>query len=139
MALTLTVLSAGCILVGTDWRGRADVHRTQSQLTFTEGHESQGRLQLLSTQTQVATASADVGSLEASISRVQASLATANAAIASTEQGLFFGGFNIAALSNCLAGVTQALDQLAVGQRAGALSSLGAASPSCTAAKPATP
>ena len=137
MVLTVTILSAGCILLGTDLRGRADVRRTQTQLTTTQSQESQGRLHLLSTQTKVGTASADVRSLQASISRTQASLATTNAAIASTEQGLFFGGFNISALNNCLAGVTQALDQIAVGQRAGALSSLGAASPSCDAAKPA--
>jgi hypothetical protein len=137
VALTLTILIAGGILLGTDLRGRAEVRTTQTQLTMAEGHEKQGRLHLLSTQTQVGTASADVRSLQASITRTQASLDSTNAAIASTEQGLFFGGFNISALTNCLAGVTQALDQIAVGQTAGALSSLGAASPSCTAAKPA--
>jgi hypothetical protein len=137
VALTVTILSAGCILLGTDLRGRAELHRTQTQLTTTEAHERLGRLHLRSTRTQVGTASADVRSLQASISRTQASLATTNAAITSTEQGLFFGGFNISALNSCLAAVTQALDQIAVGQRAGALFSLGAASPSCNAAKPA--
>jgi len=35
-----------------------------------------------------------------------------------------------------LSGVTQALDQIGVGQTDGALASLGAAGPACTAANP---
>jgi hypothetical protein len=70
------------------------------------------------------------------VSQDGVSLDSTNAAISSTEQGLFFGGYDIAALDTCLGGVTQALDQAAVGQTSGALSSLGSVSGSCSAAKP---
>ncbi len=79
----------------------------------------------------------EVQSLEAAISQAKTSLATSNAAISSTEQGQVLAGFDISALHTCLGGVTQALDQIAVGQTQGALSSLGSVSTSCDAARPA--
>ena len=132
---TLAVLGAACVLLVTDLRARTEVRRATSALTATESHLSKAQAQLLSAQAQMKATASEVQALEASIAQTQTSLATSIAATASTERGIVYGGFDISALNTCLSGVTQALDQVAVGQTAGALSSLGAASTSCNSAK----
>ncbi len=136
MTVALAVLGAACALVVTDQRGRTEVRRTTDALTTAVNRQRQESGRLLSTRAQMRTTVSEARTLQMSISRTQASLATSNASISSVEKGLEFGGFNISELNTCLGGVTQALDQAAVGQTKGALSSLGAAAASCEAAKP---
>lgn len=135
LAFTLAVLITACALLVTDLRARTEVRRVTSALTSTENHLSTAQAQLMSVQAQMKATAAEVQTLEASIVQTQSTLATSIAATASTERGIIYGGFDISALNTCLGGVTQALDQVAVGQTAGALSSLGAASSSCNSAK----
>ncbi len=134
--LAVAVLGAACALFVSDQRGRSEVRRTSSALAAAENHQEGHQAHLQSTQAQVQGSVSEAQALQKSTARTQTSLTTTNASISSTESGLEFGGFDISELNTCLGGVTQALDQVAVGQTKGALSSLGAASASCEAAKP---
>ena len=138
VGLLLVVVAIASVLGVTDARGHAEVGVTTSALASTEALQDQRARDLLNTQEQIRSTTAEVRGLGSSISQTQASLATSDAAISSTERGLFFGGFDISALNSCLSGVTQALDQVAVGQTKGALSSLRAVSTTCNSAKPPT-
>jgi len=137
VALALVILGVLCVLVATDLRGRAEVRRTTHTLASTHNSQARAAARLAATQAQMRATVIEVQSLEAGIAQAQTSLATTNAAISSTEQGLVLAGFDISALHTCLGGVTQALDQIAVGQTQGALASLGSVSTSCDAARPA--
>ncbi len=137
VATALAVLSAAVALSVTDLRGRAEVRRTSHALLSTQQRQSQVRAHLVATQAQVSTTASELRALEASIAQDQTSLASSNTKISSIETGLVLGGFDISALNTCLGGVTQALDQVAVGQTKGALASLGSVSTSCNAAHPA--
>jgi hypothetical protein len=138
VALLLVVVAIASVLGVTDARGHAEVGVMSRASVSTEALQDQRAQDLLNTQEQIKSGTAEVRALGTSISRTRASLATSNAAISSTERGLFFGGFDISALNSCLSGVTQALDQVAVGQTKGALSSFRAVSTSCNSAKPPT-
>ena len=135
--LTLAVLGAGCVLLVTDLRARGEVSRATHALTSAQDRQRREQTRLVIAQGEIRTTVSELRTLEASISRTEVSLDSSNAAIASIERGLVFGGFDVSALNTCLGGVTQALDQVAVGQTQGALSSLGTVSPSCNAARPA--
>ncbi len=96
---------------------------------------TQTRQNLRSTKGEIASTSAQVQALEASISQDQSSISGTNASFSQTELGIFYGGFDIADLTNCLGGVTQALNQIAVGQTQGAISSLSSVSKTCQSAR----
>lgn len=130
-------VTAACVLVATDLNGRSQVRRTTSALTRTERNLAATRHNLRNTRNETDATTAQVQALQASISENQSSLSSTNASISQTEAGIFFGGFDISALTNCLGGVTQALDQVAVGKTQGAISSLSSVSKSCQSAKPA--
>ena len=135
VTITAAVVVATCVLFVTDLRTRSEVRRTTHELVSTLNRQEQEQVRLSSTQAQNRSALSEVRTLEGSISQTQTSLATSNAAISSIEKGLVLDGFDISALNICLGGVTQALDQVAVGQTKGALLSLGAVSTSCNGAR----
>ncbi len=135
VALVAAGLALGAFVVVTDVRGRAEASRAADALSTAHAHLDRVRAGLARDGTQLRASNAEVQSLDTTVSQDKASLGTTNAAIASTEEGLFFGGYDIAALGSCLGGVTQALDQAAVGQTSGALASLGSVAGSCGAAK----
>jgi hypothetical protein len=136
-ATALTFLAAASVVLVTDLRARSEVRRTTFASASTQARLEQRQTRLRVTQAQTRVSASDVQTLGAAISQTQTSLSTSNAAISSTERGLYFGGFDVAALNTCLSGVTQALDQVAVGQTTGALSSLGSVATSCNTARPA--
>jgi septal ring factor EnvC (AmiA/AmiB activator) len=138
VALLLVIVAVASVLVVTDLRGRAEGAVTTRALASTKALQQQRARDLLDTQQQIGSTAAEVQRLGTSISKTQASLATSSASFSSTERSLFFGGFDISALNSCLSGVTQALDQVAVGQTKGALASLRAVSTTCNSAKPPT-
>jgi hypothetical protein len=53
--------------------------------------------------------------------------------MAKDDAGIYLQGIDLGQLDSCLSGVQQALNQLAVGQKAGGLASLRASSSSCAA------
>lgn len=136
--VSLLLVALVCILTLTDQRGRAEVRRAAATLTSTQHHLGDLRVQLGSTRAEQSIAASEVQGLANSISLVQTTLANTNASIASTEQGIEVAGVDISELDTCLGGVTQALDQVGVGETQGAITSLNAVAQSCNAAKPST-
>ncbi len=65
-----------------------------------------------------------------------AQLAADQADLARTQADVFAKGVNIADLDTCLSGVEQVLNEIAVGDTAGAAATLAGVSPSCRAAAP---
>jgi len=59
-----------------------------------------------------------------------------NSETQSHEVGIFYDAIDLSALDGCLSGVTQALDQIGVGQTSGGLASLNAVGPICQSAGP---
>jgi hypothetical protein len=62
---------------------------------------------------------------------LQNALSTTSAELTRADKGLFIQGASLAALNTCLAGVEQALNQIAVGDQSGAVASISAVSASC--------
>ena len=135
-ALVLVAIAVGVSLLVTDVRGHSEANRAVDAAAAGHVRLAHVRAGLARDAAQLQVSNDQVRSLESTAAQDRATLGTTNAAISTTERGLFYGGYDIAALDTCLGGVTQALDQAAVGQTAGALSSLGSVSSSCNAAKP---
>ena len=84
----------------------------------------------------------ELSSANASLANTQKSLADASGSLASTQSSLanananlFFEGTTVTALNQCLAGVEQALNQIAVGNQSGAVKSVSAVASSCRSAQ----
>ena len=67
---------------------------------------------------------------------LRASLDGTNASISSADVQIFYAGVDLSVFDGCLAGVVQALDQVAVGQIGGAAASLSAVSSACSDVNP---
>ena len=129
------LLCAGSVLVVSDLRARGEIRETRFTAQSMDRYLVQARLRLTATQSEVRSTGAQVEALQASISQLHSSVASAHAADSSTEQALAAAGYDISALTTCLGGVTRAIDQLAVGQQSGTVSSLASASKPCSALK----
>ncbi|HUO48072.1 MAG TPA: hypothetical protein VMU09_04485 [Acidimicrobiales bacterium] len=129
-SLVLLVVSAVGLVV-TDVHGRAQIRSTVAAATSLRGLDARESSSLTSTRARAWVARTQDWSTKQSIVTVGSSLTTASAANSATLGALAAADYDIAALETCLAGATRALDQLAVGQSAGALASLSAVSSSC--------
>jgi hypothetical protein len=115
----------------TDLRGRAEVRTTSKVLAGTQHKLRQTGVRVNATDAQLNSTATGVRTTAGKIPPTRSILAGTNAFYNLTEQGIFYAGVNISQLNNCLGGVTQALDQVAVGQIQGAVSSLSDVSSSC--------
>jgi len=119
-------------LAVTDLRGRTEVDRTDSEIASADERLADARAQLAGAQERADVVGAQARATATSEFQTQSTIVGTNASITSTDEGIFFDGFAIGQLNTCLVGVTQALDQVAVGQTRGALASLGALSTNCS-------
>ena len=134
--LALILLSFVPLLVVTDVTGRSEIRHVEQTLASTEHRLSEKQASLSGTHGQIRTSYAEILKLESSNRQTQASLAGTDASISSTDAGIFFAGVEVSVLDGCLGGVTQALDQVAVGQQYGAVLSLESVTASCSAIHP---
>lgn len=132
----LVLLSFAPLLVMTDLTGRSEIRHVERNLASTEYRLSKTQATLASTQDRIQVSYSEILKLTSSTRQTQTSLAGTNASITSTDTGIFFADIDMAVLDGCLGGVTQALDQVAVGQRSGALSSLASVTTSCSSINP---
>lgn len=137
-ALVVVLLGATLALVLTDLHGRAQVQQTDSNLAAADHQLSAARRQLQVTRAETDAVGTAVRAVAANVLQAQSSVDRTAASISSTDMGLASAGVNISQLNTCLGGVTNALDQIAVGLFPGALSSLSSVSASCNAARPAS-
>ena len=132
----LLAVSAGVVIVVTDVHGRTESRDTATAVTSLRQLEAQEATLLTKARARTWVTTTQDWSQQAALAKARTSLVSTDAANAATTAALAAADYDLAALQACLAGATMALDQLAVGQRAGALSSLSAVSSSCSAAKP---
>lgn len=136
VSLALILLSFVPVLIVTDFTGRSEIRHVESSLASTEHQLLDKQTTLARTQDRIQASYAEIVKLKSSTRQTQTSLAGTNASITSNDIGIFFAGIDVSMLDGCLGGVTQALDQVAVGQKSGALSSLASVTNSCSAINP---
>lgn len=131
----VVLIGAVCALALTDLHGRAQVRHTDSLLAVADHQVAAARRNLAATRAKTDLVGQEVRAVAGAVLQNQADDETTESSIDATEAGLFFAGYDIGQLNQCLSGVTQALDQVAVGQNRGALTSLGSVASNCNAAR----
>jgi hypothetical protein len=109
-AVVVTVLGSSCALAVTDLQGRAQVHAVDSQLASIDNR---------------------LHAVAPSVLHAHSFIVHAGALISATEKRIRGDGADISDLNTCLGGLTQALDQVSVGQIEQGLTSLDQVSTSC--------
>lgn len=117
----------------TDLNGRAEVGQNRHLLAVATHHLASTRATLFDTQDQTQSAVRELESIQESTLNSSDSLTDANNSIAADNLGSFFDGISVSTLDDCLVGVVQSLDQIAVGQVAKAIFDLNAITPICNA------
>ena len=84
---------------------------------------------------ELASANADLASTQKSLASASSTLASTQSSLANANTSLFFEGTTVTDLNRCLAGVEQALNQIAVGNQSGAVKSVSAVASSCRSAQ----
>ncbi len=142
--LTLVAVTAASALLTTgvlsDLHVRSELRQARSSLRATRSRLVKTLKRLSSAEAGLASSTAQRGTLQLALnntarelSTAEASLTSSQASLASANTGLAFQGISITTLNTCLAGVEQALNQVAVGDQSGAVTSISAASRSCQA------
>jgi hypothetical protein len=84
---------------------------------------------------ELASANATLANTEKSLASANGTLANTQSSLTNANTSLFFEGTTVTALNHCLAGVEQALNQIAVGNQSGAVNSVSAVASSCRSAQ----
>ncbi|HVA04706.1 MAG TPA: family 43 glycosylhydrolase [Acidimicrobiales bacterium] len=112
-------------------QARSSLKATRSRLGITLKRLSSAEASLTSTTGERDTLQLALNNTSRELSAAEASLASTQGSLANANTGLAFQGIDITTLNTCLAGVEQALNQIAVGDQNGAVTSISAASSSC--------
>ena len=129
--LVVIVLATGTLEVTTDLQARAQIRTADISLTSAVHQLGVVRGTLTRTEQRLGRARTGRQAVTRSFDRAQSTLAAAQAALSRDEAGIHTQGVDLGELDTCLGTVEQALNQLAVGQRASGLASLRASSSSC--------
>ncbi len=137
-AVALALVLTGII---SDLQVRSDLRQARASLASTRAHLTVVLANLSAVEATLARTSAQRSDLQAALARTSQQLAGAEDSLAGTKQqlsgaqlGLLADGVNTVALNTCLAGVEQALNQVAVGNTSGAAFSISLVASSCQAA-----
>ncbi len=114
-------------------QARSELHATRFQVARTLRTLSSVESNLLRTSGQRTVLQNELRTTTQELAAAQANLSSTQAGLSSADTSLVSQGIDIAVLNACLAGVEQALNQIAVGDNSGAVSSISAVSPSCQA------
>ncbi len=134
VVVVLVALATTAVVVG--WRAHTGLRHTttsvvaeQARLHQTLGSLAEARSSLAAVSSQSSVAAASLAADERQLASVQSQLAKAQANEVSQ-------GINIADLDQCLAGVEQALNQVSLGNPAGAATTLHGVATECRSAEP---
>ncbi|HMD46192.1 MAG TPA: hypothetical protein VKG43_08540 [Acidimicrobiales bacterium] len=130
--VSAAVLAATLVVWRDDVGTRAALARTTAALGQTVRQQRAVVGQLDSVESAVAAAERRHQAAGAALEQVSAELAQTRGALTNTDQGVLFSSVAIEQLNTCLGGVVEALNQLAVGQVPGAVSSLNAVHQDCS-------
>ena len=134
---TVAVVAVALLTVGvTDVRGHVELGQIDQAQGVASNNLSALGLNVTLTRANSADQENRVRYLDVQMTENPLMIGSTNAITEQQEVGIFFDKIDLSALDGCLNGVTQALDQIGVGQTEGALASLGAAGPACQAANP---
>jgi len=131
-AVALSLLTIGI----SDVRGRVEVGQIDHAQGLATNYLTNLGVNLTLTRANVADQQDRVRYFSVQLTEHHAMVNSTNAEIQAQEVGIFYDSINLSALSGCLSGVTQALDQIGVGQTFGGLVSLNAVGPICQSASP---
>jgi hypothetical protein len=123
-------------LAFTDVRGRTEIGHVDAAQGDATQRLAQFKVALHENQADVVAQRAELNSIDVAITQHQSTLSSTNSQTAAHDAAILLAGADVSSLVGCLTGVTQALDQIAVGQTGGGLSSLSAVGPTCKAATP---
>lgn len=136
VGLALALISAVPVLVVTDLHGRTQIRHEDRVLAATQHHLVKTNATTSDTNDQTDAVYRAILKLESATLATQDSLNGTNASISAADAQIFYAGVDLSVFDGCLAGVVQALDQVAVGQTGGAVASLSAVSGSCSSVSP---
>lgn len=133
----LLLLTTGVL---SDLHVRSELRQARTSLKTTRSHLALVMRNLSSTQAVLLRTAGQRSVLQAELTATAHELVTAQASLSSTQTGLSDAersvssqGVDIAVLNSCLGGVEQALNEIAVGDDNGAVTSISAVSESCQA------
>jgi hypothetical protein len=134
LAATALFLSALGWLIDDQVQAHEHTQRAQAALGVTRHHAADVKKQLAELRRDVEVLVTRVGSDTTALNQDAAQLKAAQSELATTQVDVSQQTSRIAALHTCLGGVEQALNALAVGSQANAISELSSVATSCSAA-----
>jgi hypothetical protein len=135
-ALVLVILIGIGTLTIADVRGRMEVGHVDAAQGIATSRLARFDTNLGAGRTRIGTESGKLEFIQGTIAQQQTNLVVTNNQTAAHNAGIFIDDIDFSALTGCLSGVTQALDQIAVGETSGGLASLSAIGPTCKSASP---
>ena len=114
-------------------QARSELSASRSQLARTLRSLSSVESNLLRTSGQRTVLQSELTTTTQELASAQANLSKTQAGLSSADDSLVSQGIDIAVLNACLGGVERALNQIAVGDNGGAVTSISAVSGSCQA------
>jgi translation elongation factor EF-4 len=130
------ILIALVTLAFTDVRGRMEIGHVDAAQGVATQRLAHFKVALHENQTDVVAQRGELNRIDVAITQHQSTLSSTNSQTAAHDAAIFLDDTDFSSLESCLTGVTQALDQIAVGEVSGGLSSLSAVGPTCKAATP---
>jgi hypothetical protein len=136
VGLALVLVGTILVLLLADLHGRAQIRHEDRVLATTQHHLAKTNARTSDTNDQTDAMYREILKLESAAIATQGSLDGTNASISSADVQIFYAGVDLSVFDGCLSGVVQALDQVAVGQIAGAAASLSVVAGACSAVNP---
>jgi len=130
------ILIALLTLAFTDVRGRMEIGHVDAAQGVATQRLAHFKVVLHESQADVVKQRGQLNRIDVAITHHQSTLSSTNSQTAAHDVGIFLDAVDFSSLEGCLTGVTQALDQIAVGETSGGLSSLSAVGPTCKASTP---
>jgi len=120
----------------TDVRGRMEIGHVDAAQGVATQRLANSKVALHQNRGDVVTQRDELNLIDVEITQHQSTLSSTNSQTAAHDAAILLAGTDVSSLEGCLAGVTQALDQIAVGETSGGLWSLSVVGPTCKAATP---
>jgi translation elongation factor EF-4 len=134
--LVTLILIALVALTFADVRGRMEIGHVDAAQGVATQRLAHFKVALHENQDDIVTQRGDLNSIDVAITQHQSTLGSTNSQTATHDAAILLDGTDVSTLEGCLAGVTQALDQISVGETSGGLWSLSVVGPTCKAATP---
>jgi hypothetical protein len=139
----LATLAVGLVLlaaaVGAGIASLSTLHSTEASLGSERTELSDASTRLDATRSELSTVTAQSRSAAVALAGESAQLGTERRELASAQADVSAKGINISDLDSCLSSVEEALNQIALGDSAGASATITGASHTCLAADPSLP